>query len=57
MNKKIIRIILAILSALFLLGSFPVRSAYGTMACDIMRIIGFIFLVAYSIIGIKGNKK
>lgn len=57
MNKKVIRIVLAILSAVLLLGSFPIRNIYGTMICDIMRIIGFILLAAYSIISIRGNKQ
>ncbi|WP_455617788.1 hypothetical protein [Eisenbergiella sp.] len=34
-------------AALLLLGSFAVRSAAGTLACDVMRGVGFVLLILF----------
>ena len=49
------KIVLGILAAVFLLGSFPIRSCYGTVASDSMRVIGFILMLAF--IALKYHKK
>ena len=56
MNDRFYSLI-GLLAALLLLGSFPVKSAFGSMPCDIMRIGGFILLYVYSKHRLERNKK
>ena len=58
MKKKVLLWIAAILAALLLLGSFFVRD-YLNMPneADIMRVIGFIFLILFTVYGFRGDKK
>ncbi len=41
---------------MLLLISFPVRSYYGTMASDIIRLIGFILLIVFTALKYIGLK-
>lgn len=50
------KILLGILAAILLLISFPVRSYYGTMASDIIRLIGFILLIVFTALKYIGLK-
>lgn len=50
------KIILGILAVVFLLGSFPIRSFCG-MASDIMRLLGFVFLIIFIALRIHRSKK
>ena len=45
---KFVRIVVGILAALFLIGSFPVKHYYGQQICDIMRVIGFVLMFLYT---------
>ena len=43
-SAKLVQLLLEILTAALLIGSFPVRSAFGPLPCDLMRIAGFVLL-------------
>ena len=56
MNDRFYSLI-GLLAALLLLGSFPVKSAFGSMPCDIIRVAGFILLYVYSRHRLERSKK
>ncbi len=45
--------ILALCIAVLLLGSFPVRTLAGALACDLMRIVGFVLLLIFLVLRAK----
>lgn len=46
---------LAIVIVVLMIGSFPVKNLLSVRAGDIMRLIGFILLIVYSIMKFKSN--
>lgn len=54
--SKIARIIVGVIGAILLIGSFPVRHYYGQQSCDVVRIIGFILLIIYLVMNLWANK-
>lgn len=46
-----------ILAALFLLGSFPERNYCGTMVSDMMRLLGFVFIVILTVVRLRQREK
>lgn len=56
-SSKIARIIVGVIGAILLIGSFPVRHYYGQPSCDVVRIIGFVLLIIYLIMKLWANKK
>lgn len=48
--------IIAVIIAVLLLGSFPIRDFLGTTASDTMRIAGFVLLIFYSIKKSRSDK-
>lgn len=55
--SKIARIIVGVIGAILLIGSFPVRHYYGQQFCDVVRIIGFVLLFIYLGMTLWANKK
>lgn len=47
--------LLAIVIVVLMIGSFPVKNLLSVRAGDIMRLIGFILLIVYSIMKFKSN--
>ncbi len=54
--KKQLRWILPLCIAGLLLGSFPAREFLGTLACDLMRIGGFLLLLVYIVGRLKKQR-
>lgn len=44
---KKIAFVMALLILMLLLGSFPARNLYGSIVCDVMRLLGFLLLIVY----------
>lgn len=42
-----------IIAAILLIGSFPLRELYGEMSCDISRLIGFVFLILFTVLKLQ----
>lgn len=42
-----------IIAAVLLIGSFPLRELYGERICDISRIIGFVFLILFTVLKLQ----
>ena len=47
MTPKTVRMILGIMTVVLLVGSFPVKHAFGQEYCDVMRIAGWVALLAF----------
>lgn len=54
---RIAIIVTGIVVVVCFIGSFPVRHYYGEEYCDLIRIIGLAFLVAYLILDALAKKK
>lgn len=50
-------LLLGIVSALLLIGSFPLREFCGPVAGDVARVLGFVGLGAYLLLQYKGWKE
>lgn len=44
-----------IIAAVLLIGSFPLRELYGERICDISRIIGFVFLIFFTVLKLQSK--
>ena len=49
-TNKTVSIILGIVAVVFLMGSFPVKHYFGQQYCDVMRIVGWVFLLHFGFI-------
>ena len=55
--KKKIYIIIGLIAAILLVGSFFAKSYYGQFACDLLRIFGFSLMLIYSIMVLRQHFK
>ena len=55
MSKKLIWAV-RITGAAVLLLSFPVRSLFGTLACDVMRIAGWVLVLVFLYLKVTRGK-
>jgi len=53
--KKKLWILLAAVSAVLLIGSFPARTLWGNGVCDVMRLAGYVLIGAATVLRFSGK--